>query len=439
MRPAAWTLLVSALVVVGGCRDHGTPEDRSRAAAEAYGQLPGLKETPHRELQSELARIIDEKGTPELLAGNEPPAQKNVAAGLRALLKASQVGSIFAESEVVFPPGKFAFDAVGLEKAIRFRKRYDLPRQQARAALKRPECNFGIRYQEGFLADLSFIDVVRLCGRLEAFCAADSLSRSDPDAAIESLRAMLRLASCLAAEKHPTTRFEAAFLRTEALAVLQAIVEHPKTARKHLETLHALIQGELTAWPNDADAWIGDRALGMCAYEVVRAGNLFNLLTEEEIEQFTQEGILDELPAAAQRIANQDELYYLTVMRRIIDSCGQPYYARAEMFEEIRRDLHEKRNSPDFPLVAGRLLLADIEQGHAIQARDRANCEAWSLALALAAGRDGPPYQTNPLTGKKYDVVKQEGLITVWNVGTGTGGDNPPVIVPDLAQPGPEE
>jgi len=439
MRPAARILLVSALVVVGGCRERGTGEAKSREAAEAYGRLPGLREAPHRDLQSELARIIDEGGTPELLAENKIPKQKNAAAGLATLFKPSQVGSIFAESDEVFPPGKFTFDAVGLEKAIRFRKRYDVPRQQARSALERPLCSFGIRYQEGFMADLSFIDVVRLCGRLEAFGAADALSRNDPDAAIESLRYMLRLAACLAAEKHPITRLQAAFLRTEALALLQTIVEHPETARQHLDKLHAMIRGQLAAWPSDADAWIGDRALGMHAYEVVRAGNLLELLTEEEIEQFSEEGILDELPVAAQRIANQDELYYLRVMRRIIDSCSQPYYARAEMFEDIRQDLHQKRNSPDFPLVAGRLLLPDIENGHAIQARDRANCEAWALALALGAGRDAPPYQTNPLTGKKYNVVKQEGLITVWNVGTGTDGDNPPVIVPDLAQPAPKE
>ena len=57
------------------------------------------------------------------------------------------------------------------------------------------------------------------------------------------------------------------------------------------------------------------------------------------------------------------------------------------------------------------------------------------LALAVAAGLDRPSYQTNPLTGEPYNVVRQEGLVTVSNVTTTTAGDHPSLTVPDLSRP----
>ena len=63
-----------------------------------------------------------------------------------------------------------------MEKAIRFRERYEAERQQCREALGRPKCSFGIEYQAGFATDLSRIDVARICARLEAFAAAESLA-----------------------------------------------------------------------------------------------------------------------------------------------------------------------------------------------------------------------------------------------------------------------
>ena len=443
MRPTVFILVVLGVLLTGGCRQRSKPRDRRQQIADDYGQLPGLTGTPHPKLRDELAQIVAEGGTPELLCeeaqGQIADDAQNVAAGLAGLFGNWKIASILDISGEIFPVGQFTFSPTRLEKAIRFRKTYEVQRQRVRDALGRPDCNFGIQYQAGFAADLRFIDTVRISVRLEAFQAAESLADADLGAAIDSLGFMLRLVACLAAEKHATARLEAAFARTEALAVLQSIVEHPqvshpKITRQQVARLCTLIHDQLTVWPPDADAWIGDRALGMHAYEMVRVGNLMHLVTEEEFGRFRDEDILAELPAAAQRTVNQDELYYLDAMRKIIEACNQPYYKRIAVFEAIRKDLHERRNSHDFPVVAGRLLLPDIEKGHRIQARDRANCEAWALALALAAERKPPPYKINPLTGSKYEIVRQEGVIAVWDIGTGEAADNPPVVVPDLAE-----
>jgi len=441
-------LAVSILVVLGvlagtGCRRRPTAEDSRQEIAEAFGQLPGLTETPHPKLRDELARIVEEGATPELLARCDIPEEENVARGLAGLFDPSEIPSILDASSAIFPAGPFVLNPADLERAIAFRRQHEVERRRAREALARPSCKFPIQYEAGFAADVAFIDVVRICARLEAFHAAESLAGGDVAAAIESLGYMLRLAACLAAEKHTTARLQAAFLRAEALAVLQAVVGHPeisrpKITREQLGRLCAMLQEQLKAWPPDAGAWIGDRALGMHAYELVRAGRLTDLLTVEEATQFADEGILRELPAAAQRTASWDELYYLEAMRKIIDACTRPYHERTAVFAAVREDLHEKRNSDGFPVVAGRLLLVDIEKGHAIQARDRADCEAWTLALALASGKEPPPYQINPLTGREYEVARKEGLVMVSGVGPGDEGITLPVVVPDLAGKGSE-
>jgi hypothetical protein len=431
MRYVALILVLSSLLA-GSCRRQPEVESPAQLDSEDYGELSGVKGMRNA-IGDELNRIIEEGGTPELLNKTGIAEGDNVAVGLLGLFLQDRVESILKKSEEIFPSGKFEFDPIRLQKAINFRSKYDAQRLHARDALGRPKCDFGIQFKAGFLAELKFIDEVRIAARLEAFQAAESLSQDKPQQAIESLGIMLRLASCLAAEKSAVVRLEAAFLRTEAFVVLQAIVQRDCTRRKHLDQLYQMVQKQLKAWTSDADAWIGDRAMGLHAYEMVRAGDLASLLTEEEMERFEKEDILDELMDAAARNVNQDELYYMETMRKIIDSCAQPYFDRVALFDSINHDLQQKWNSPDFPIVAARLLLPNIQQGHVIQAQDRANWEAWAVALAMATGRKPLPYRTNPLTGKEYHPARFDQTIEVSNFGSGKNDNYQSIIVPIFA------
>ncbi len=438
-------VLGAALCVAAGtgCRKR-TPEEASRHyMTETFGRLPGLSETPDPQLRAELARIVEEHGTPELLRRPKADPERDVASGLAGLFGDLNLARVFDQSTAIWPPGEFRFDPTRLERAIRFRRKYEEQRRAARATLARPGCWFDVQPMTGFAADLSAIDVLRICARLEAFLAAEMLAEDDLAGAIDALESMFRMASCLAEPKHAMTRLQAALLRSEALALLQAIVRHPELDRPKITSaqfgrLNALVAGQVKDWPPDADAWIGDRALGMHAYEQIRAGRLVEILTEEEIERFASEKILRDLPGATRRNANPDELYYLDAMRRIIASCERPYFERRELFASIRADLHEQRNSPKFPFVAARLLLVDIEQGHAIQAADRASCEGWALALATATGKKVPPYRVSPLSGEEYEVRTEEGLVTVRGIAPDEPPGTPPIVVPCLACPAPE-
>ena len=423
---------VAFCLVAAGCGKQQGPSSQE-VGLDFYGRLPGLSATPDPELRAEYTRIVEEGGTPEQLTQAAIPDQENIAAGLRDLFPADKLDDILLETERIMPPAKlgFQFDPVRLHRAGVFWKQYQQAWQQARQALERPRCQFGIRFLDGDGADLSFIKVVWIVARLEMFYAAEQLQRKALAQAIDSLEVLLRWCHCLGGEKHFEPRAQAAFLRSEALLVLEAIVRRPEIQRSHLEKLFLLLQAHLDQWPPDAYAWIGERALGMHAYELVREGRLLQLAKPEELEAMG--GRAADLVEVAKQTVNQDELYYLRTMRRIVEACSEPYFRRAALFQEIRLDLQKKRNTSEFPLVAGCMLLPSIENGHRLQAKDRALCEAWAVALALGAGQPAPPYQINPLTGQPYKILRQADRIELLTGDPSQPQDEFRILVPDLS------
>jgi len=430
MRHLALMLSLLGLLVVG-CGGGQSADSLKQRSPEDYGELPGLRSSPNQELQDELARIVEEEGTPDLVGPAAVADAENVVAGLMELFPPARVLSLRRKAEELLPKGKFEFDPIGLQRVLSFGDKHEAERVQLAEILRRPQCNFAIQFKAGFLADLEFLDVVWLCASLEAFQAAKALSDNDTPKAIQSLWSMLRLASCLGAEKHIDARLEAAYLRTKAFVVLQAIVDRQCTRREHLRQLQAMVQDHMKTWPHDSGVWIGDRAMGLHAYELVRDGTVMELLTADEVARFADENILLELDAAAKRQVDEDELYYLLTMRNIIESCKDPYFKRVALFDDILDEWQETRNTTDFPMIAARLLLPNIQQSQAIQAQDRANWEAWALALSAAIGKEMPAYEVNPLTGKKYELVQNQDQTVVGNFGSGEDGDNPLIIIPD--------
>ena len=429
----ATLILILLSVLPAGCGRESAPAPQPKPMTpEDYGKLPGLSQSKNQKLRDEFERIKEENGTPEQLDRTLPPADDNVAAGLINLFPKNKARSILQRTERLFPRDRFKFTPLKLQDAIELHDKYNDRRKKAREALKRPQCDFGVAHTAGGSADLEFIEVVRVCAHLEAFRAADVLDAAKVNEAIESLAAMLRLAECLGAEKHLDCRLHAAYIRGEAFRVLLEIAQHGRTTPVHLRRLQVMVREQLESWPADADAWIGERAIGMHAYEMVRNGELYRLLLPEEIEEFDQETSLRKLISATVRNADRDELYYLETMRKIIEGCREPFYKRAETLESIARDLQEKQDSGDFPTVAARVLLRRVGKEQEIQAQDRANWEAWALALAMATGSEIPPHNINPLTGEEYRSARSDNSVVVEKFGTGQHGDFPQIVVPIL-------
>ncbi|MFZ5832061.1 MAG: hypothetical protein ACOY3P_18410 [Planctomycetota bacterium] len=413
---------------VAGCGG-SDPDADALKSLESFGRLPGLKASPNTALREEMARIDSELGLPEQLAQNSIAPSENAATILAQLFAPERLRRLLEESWTILPTKDFDFSPVRLQKAIAFRTLYEYERLKAREALERPECRFPVGYLSGY-SSLPFVDAVRLCVRLEAFHAAEQLAHDNVPQAIDALSVMLRLAALLGAEKLTLPRLEAAYARTEAYRVACAIVDHEKVTRANLEVLLSLILGQLEAWPPDADAWVGDRAMGMHAYELVRIGYVAVLLTPEELAEFERERTFGELATATRRTADSDELFYLRSMRRILESCKEPYYRRIPMFNELDQELARLKDTPEYPLVAARLLLADVCAGHEVQARDRANWEAWALGLSAALGKPAPPFAVNPLTGEPYGVQPEKALVVVRGIGGKPNNPDGTLVIP---------
>lgn len=401
-----------AAFAVSGCWSR-SPAELNEAALIELGELPGATQSVSQPLRDELARIREEGGLPTQLTRSNVTESDNLSLILTQLFQAESLPELVARVDEAFPGERFTFSPIALEKAIRLRRSYDKQLVAIADSLKSPQRVFVVDYRQGFFADRSFIDACRVAVTLETYRVAEQLVENRPTDALPSLRMMFDLTQRLAALQHVEARLEAVELRSRAFQVLQAVVDHPQFSADDLASIRPLVHQQLTHWPPDHAAWIGDRAVGLHAYELVRRGELLQLLTADEVAQFTKEGTLADLHNAARRIVDQDELYYLQTMRTLIDACQKPYVQREPIFGEILQAQHERRYEPDFPLVAARVFLPNIEQAQRLQAEDRALVEIWALALSLAAGNARQSERLDPASGKPYRVSLGTNRVTV--------------------------
>ena len=122
---------------------------------------------------------------------------------------------------------------------------------------------------------------------------------------------MLRLDTRLAGIPHVGSRLLAARLRQEALQVLDAVVEHPRATPAVLVSLRQLLETSLDQWTPDRLAWVGDRILGLHAYEMVRDNQLLNVLTSQEIDALKRDGKLEPFVTAVVQGVDDDQWFYL--------------------------------------------------------------------------------------------------------------------------------
>jgi len=406
----AWLFALGCLCAAG-C---GDSPGEAKESLRLLGTLPGLRATTNEDLRAELKHLENTGATPEDLAARLVPDETNVAVAIEGLFEPRQAADLLVRLESILPERGFRPHPTHRGESRMLIRQYRPQLELFRAALKRPECEFKIDFQRGFAIDTSFIDISSACVQLEALAAADQTERGDPVAAIVHLRRCFRMVRHLGATKLVETRLVAAKLRRRLLVALGQIAKSPAITRVELLSIAKILDKQLDTWPPDAACWIGDRAQVLQSYEVIRAGALRMLLTKEEVQQFRSEGILAGLQQLSADDIDRDELYYLQTMRRIIDACQEPFHLRKPLLTGIRRELHERRNAADFPILAARLFLPGIEEAQRQQAEDRARCEAWAIAIHLAAGRSQPQFELNPATGQAYEVRQEATRVTAW-------------------------
>ncbi|MBX3413865.1 MAG: hypothetical protein KF708_14335 [Pirellulales bacterium] len=419
-------LLVAAFVA-SGCGPSPARE-RLHTPKEPFAELPGLRASEHPELRRELARLLDEHATPLLVQRAAVPMEQNAAAPLTGLFSLDDLDYLERRSAAIAALGGLPLAGEALEQGASMLAGHEHQLDVTRRALDRPRCDLGIDPARGALADLSLVRTARLAARWEAFAASRALAKRDLSGAIESLVRSLRWAEHLAHERHVVSRIEGAYARIEALSIVAHLVEQPGVTQDDQAYLAHLIAYQLDRWPADAEAWIGDRAQGMYTYEMARQRKILRLLTPEEIAQFEAEGLAGRFRRFIPSELDADEWFYLAAMRRLIEACRRPYFERDEAFATLHAELADLEAQERYPLIAARLLLADVEHAQRVQAEDRATCEAYCIALSLAAGHARPPYATNPLTGTAYEVTDEVSRVSVRPVGGVSPGSKTAIV-----------
>jgi hypothetical protein len=423
-RLAPISTLVALSLLATSCAP-SAPHPASAAGRLALAELPGLRAVADAELQAELTRLTQEQALPLQLAplasahlvttprSRIDPEKLTAAERLERALPPISRGLWQTRARALYAGGPLRLSPVQIEQGRDLVALLAEPRAKFREALPTEPGRWGPRLIEGMLADLGFLEPLVLGCRLESIAAAVSLSDRDPERAIEHLQPQFLAARVLADEPNVTTRLTAANLRTDALHLAQAIATHPQATPATHARLCDLLLAHTSDWPADETAWIGERAAGLLVYELVRDGQYLSLLSRDEVADLRERRTLDPTVRAVMRHLDADERFYLRTMRTVIEASSLPYFQRKDVLAAIRRELVALERSSEYPLIAGQILLADLEQAHLRLAEDRAATLGWLAALTSAAGRELSSLPTNPLTGQALDIKREANAITV--------------------------
>lgn len=412
-------LLFCLMLVSAGCRPAASPAPAPPSPLEELGKLPGLRRTKEQALKAELSRIEEERGTPEQMTLPLPAPEDNVAAIFHELFPAERLPFLLAKSDewLTAEPQTLAEDRDALRDFLR---PWESQRKLVRKALHRPRCVFPIAFTAGFGADLRWVNQVILAVDMELLAALLHLEDGQSDEALGCVEIALEITHRLSQGRHPVVRFEATRLRRKGLDVLQTILLKGEASRESVSRLADGLDRQLATWPSDAETWKAFRALGLHAYELVRIGRLFDILTEQETHRLRRDHDLESLVVTARESADADELYFLLQMREVIKLAEQPFFRWKGELERLQAAWQSQADDERF-LVSCGVLLPMIPEGQTTQAEEAANVTAWWVALRAALGQKDASQRVNPLTGENYWLESQGDWMYVSGIGTDLG------------------
>ncbi|EAQ76853.1 hypothetical protein [Blastopirellula marina] len=435
VRITNFVLLCLSAALIAGCG--GKPMVHDPNEPSDYGRLTLTRQVNHPELTRLIDPIVGAEKTPQgleaaLAAGLDP--ENNGVAALMKIYPGPIADQMIDSTDAWLPNQDFQFPPLALEKVHAYVVRHQEKIVRGRAALQMPQWKYFWRPTAGYMADVHFVECTRVAARLEILSAAVALADQDLDAAAEHIAFALELASRLGQVNHVYARRIAAELREAAFSAAGALATQTAVNRDQLSTISKTLASHVAAWPNDADAWIADRACGLHQYELIRDGQFLSTLPRDEYQKLKDEHELDATIRAVSRNLNHDEVVYLKQMCVIIEGCRLPFYQRAEMLSQLHAQLTAFAGTNDYPTVAARWLLVDVSKQQRIAARDKALATAWSLALQLAIGEEPPTSPPmNTLTGAPYQIRIEPRRIVVAAVDG--GGDDQIIALPRFAKP----
>ncbi len=440
LRTACRTLAIGSilLAVVAGCGKPTAvrPAPTSTEQRQAYAELPGLRRSPQPWLQEEYSRLRGERALPlqidRRMSGQEnlvptvspaanlptlksPAGIQTPKADLKTLAAiyprfsrqhlADQIDGIFPTREMQLGPAELtqAHEILG-------RKRNE--RRQFAEAFRHLD-RLGIPTSEGLLANLEVLDTIEVGSRLEIIHAATLLADNTPDAAWESLVLVRHVAALCLAEGNYAARMLAAKLHRDIIQLVLAMHNHQQTSSTIREQVFESVLSDAANWPDDSILWMGERAVGLHTYELVRDGYFLSLLSDAEMAPLRERNILNVTARTALRNVDNDQTFYLQTMRRMVEATAMPYAERLNLASSMQAECESLRGTPQYPLVAGMILLTELENGIILQGEDKALWLALVTGLQQAHHVPRAEANVNPFTGEPFVMTVDDDSVQV--------------------------
>ena len=373
-----------------------TADDLRRLA-----DLPGISKSADDRLKSELARIRKEEATPRQLNRVDaarlpdglhptPDTRERSTKALTEWLTDGMVRQYQAKLARWYRDvlaGIPIDDRPVVKTLLKESREF---RGNARKLIGQRDFGLAVAIDRGPFADMRFLDRAELFVQLESIDALSRLLDDEPVNAVVRWDLAGRMIEEIASLPHGVPRAAAARLRSNWLRVGQTIAERSASAPDVLDSIEATLNRHLQRWPEDRLALIGDRAVGLITYELLRTGYWMSLLPITELQKLKQDNRLGKMAVYLQERVDDDEWYYLRTMRKLIDVSGKPYYERRATIEAIDKAQDELRGTVDFPWYATDYLLQDVDQLQRLQALDRTLTEGLLFAIATAKDPQAP-------------------------------------------------
>ena len=394
--------------------------------AEAFVGLDATIKANNAKINAELSLIIDDGASSTHLMNIGVPKENDLA-----LLMREEFRGINWETDlptlrryIARKPWQVGFLEV---KSVRpLLSLHDTKREKIREMLDNPDVDMQLAYhldQYGFAVEKKDRDNLWAYVHLEEYELARALigltlqeiqelnappDQTNPNLtqALKTLQYIMKAAEIASRQKEMNLRFDAAYIRENALDTLQSLVNNPRFGLHDAKSVLDMLDEQLATWPSDRFAFEGERASAVWLYEQTRRGRLLDNIADQDIATLQQLGSLADVERLVMRHIDADELYYLARMSEVIFTCRERYFERTPLLSQWEHELEVmKGDLNSYPILAGTVLLRDVRTIRYRLAADRARTEAWSLVLRVALRQPSDHAAVHPITGQPYHIT----------------------------------
>ena len=419
-------VLVILLFLIPACSKKSSVELDEESQLPPCAQLKLTRGTQHEKLNRELARIESESGLPTQIdsprssidldqaKGPTRQSRKKTTAAFVAVLTEQQRVWLMERIEGALPNTAVEVTPENLFAMERLVKSYQEPADELEKLLRRPNFGLYVSVENGTLADLTFIDVATSLSRYLCIRAMVALNYGKLDQALDSILLCSDLLEHLGKLPNTTARMTAANERAFLMRVVQRTANHHLADAATLQNLERLTQAIIQRWPNGKRAMIGERAVGLHTYELVRQGHLASFLTYKEIKKMTEDGTIKSLATYLDKHIDEDEYQYLRHMRLYIEACDLPFHQRKAKFAEASEP--ENEGDDVYARFSNQFVVSDLIGMQYRLAQDLALCTAMHLTLRTAQGNSTESASVHPVSGKPFALEQTDSFVAITNV-----------------------